>query len=77
MRTGEQYFILYKLDFPVRSPLPTIKSITVNSQVICRGNKPSKCTDMIMFTPHQHITLRGLQGEHANGKALGKITQTP
>ncbi|KDR22461.1 serine protease gd-like isoform X2 [Zootermopsis nevadensis] len=41
MRTGEQYFILYKLDFPVSSPLPTIKSITVNNQVICRANKPS------------------------------------
>ncbi|XP_023713323.1 serine protease gd isoform X2 [Cryptotermes secundus] len=41
MRTGEQYFILYRLNFPVKSPLPTIKSITVNNQVICRGNKPS------------------------------------
>jgi hypothetical protein len=77
MRTGEQYFILYKLDFPVRSPLPTVKSIIVNNQVICKGNKPSKCTEMVMFTPHQYVTLRGLlrgsQGEHANGKTLGKI----
>lgn len=47
MRTGEQYFILYSLNFPVKSPLPTIKSITVNNQVICRGNKPSKCTEFV------------------------------
>ena len=47
MRTGEQYFIQYRLDFPMQSPLPTVKSITVNNQQICRGSKPSKCTDII------------------------------
>jgi len=47
MRTGEQYFIQYRLDFPLQSPLPTIKSITVNNQQICQGSEPSKCTDII------------------------------
>ena len=47
MRTGEQYFIQYRLDFPMQSPLPTVKSITVNRKQICRGSKPSKCTDII------------------------------
>jgi hypothetical protein len=47
MRTGERYFIEYRLDFPVQSPLPTVKSIIVNNQQICRGSKPSKCTDII------------------------------
>ena len=32
--------VLYRLDFPVSSPLPTIKSITVNQIVICRGTRP-------------------------------------
>jgi hypothetical protein len=47
MRTGEQYSILYRLNFPVRSPVPTVKSIIVNNQLICRGNKPSKCTEVV------------------------------
>lgn len=47
MRTGEQYFVEYRLDFPTQSPLPTVKSITVNNQQICRGTKPGKCTDII------------------------------
>uniref|UniRef100_A0A1V1FKK2 Putative serine protease 30 n=1 Tax=Reticulitermes speratus TaxID=60591 RepID=A0A1V1FKK2_9NEOP len=41
MRTGEQYFVQYRLDFPVRFPLPTVKSIVVNNQQICRGGKPN------------------------------------
>jgi hypothetical protein len=47
MRTGEQFNIQYRLDFPVQSPLPTVKSITANNQQICQGSKPSKCTDII------------------------------
>jgi hypothetical protein len=47
MRTGEQYSVRYRVDFPVQSPLPTVKSITVNNQLICRGSKPSKCTNII------------------------------
>jgi hypothetical protein len=35
MWTGEENFIQYSLDFPVQSPLPTVKSITVNNQQIC------------------------------------------
>jgi hypothetical protein len=34
--------VLYRLDFPVSSPLPTIKSITVNQIIICRGTELSK-----------------------------------
>jgi hypothetical protein len=41
MLTGEQYFVQYRLDFPVRFPLPAVKSIVVNNQQICRGGKPS------------------------------------
>ncbi|XP_069683971.1 serine protease gd-like [Periplaneta americana] len=40
MRTGEKYSVLYRLNFPVSSPLPTIKSITVNNEVICQGSRP-------------------------------------
>lgn len=49
MRTGLKYYIQYKLEFPtytpdssLKPPWPTIKSITVNNEVICRGDKPSK-----------------------------------
>ncbi|XP_069683973.1 serine protease gd-like isoform X2 [Periplaneta americana] len=41
MRHGNGFFVLYKLRFPMPSALPTIKSVIVNSEVICRGNKPS------------------------------------
>jgi hypothetical protein len=52
MRTGEQYSIQYRLDFPVRSPVPTVKSIIVNNQQICRGSKPSKCTGIVhVYSP--------------------------
>jgi hypothetical protein len=73
MRTGEQYFILYRLNFPVRSPLPTIKSITVNNQVICRGNKPSKCTEIfhIHYTTISMLLIHG--GTIANGETLCDI----
>jgi hypothetical protein len=46
MRTGENFFIQYKLDFPVYKaygvtpPLPTVKNVTVNNRVLCSGNKP-------------------------------------
>jgi hypothetical protein len=49
IRTGERYYIQYKLDFPLYKtdssltpPLPVVKSITVNNEVICSGSKPSK-----------------------------------
>jgi hypothetical protein len=49
IRTGERYYIQYKLDFPlyrpdssVTPPLPLLKSIIVNNEVICSGSKPSK-----------------------------------
>jgi hypothetical protein len=49
IRTGLKYYIQYKLEFPTyksdssqKPPLPTIKSITVNNEMICRGDKPSK-----------------------------------
>jgi hypothetical protein len=42
LASGSMDPILYRLDFPVSSPLPTVKSITVNQVVICRGTKLSK-----------------------------------
>jgi hypothetical protein len=42
LAAGSRDPVLYRLDFPVSSPLPTIKSITVNQIVICRGTKLSK-----------------------------------
>jgi hypothetical protein len=42
LAAGSMDPVLYRLDFPVSSPLPKIKSITVNKNVICRGKKPSK-----------------------------------
>jgi hypothetical protein len=38
---GSKDPVLYRLDFPVISPMPTIKSITVNQNVICTGTRPS------------------------------------
>ena len=38
---GSRDPVLYRLDFPVSSQLPTIKSITVNQNVICRVTRPS------------------------------------
>jgi hypothetical protein len=42
LAAGSMDPVLYRLDFPVSSPLPTIKSITVNGDVICTGTRPSK-----------------------------------
>ena len=42
LAAGSRDPVVYRLDFPVTSPLPTIKSITVNQNVICSGTKPSK-----------------------------------
>jgi hypothetical protein len=42
LAAGSRDPVFYRLDFPVSSPLPTIKSITVNQNVICTGPKPSK-----------------------------------
>jgi hypothetical protein len=42
LAAGSRDPVLYRLDFPVSSPLPTIKSITVNKNVICSGTRPSK-----------------------------------
>ncbi|PSN37055.1 hypothetical protein C0J52_20888 [Blattella germanica] len=40
MRTGEQYSIPYRLTFPRQFPLPTLKVITANDEVLCRGSRP-------------------------------------
>ena len=42
LAAGSRDPVVYRLDFPVTSPLPTIKSITVNQNVICSGPRPSK-----------------------------------
>jgi hypothetical protein len=53
MRTGEKYFIQYKLEFPVfktfavTPPLPTVKSITVNDRVLCNGEKPGEYAELM------------------------------
>lgn len=54
IRTGERYYIQYKLDFPLyqpdssmTSPLPAVKSIIVNNEVLCSGNKPSMYRKLI------------------------------
>jgi hypothetical protein len=54
IRTGERYYVQYRLDFPVRFPLPTVKSIVVNNQLICSGSKPSKCA--YMYYSFSHVT---------------------
>jgi hypothetical protein len=67
MLTGEQYSVQYKVDFPVQTPLPTIKSITVNNKQICSGGRPGKCTDIICVQSlptcysqkEQHRNLKG------------------
>ena len=46
--------VLYRLDFPVSSPLPTIKSITVNQNVICRGTSPSSKHQAIPKILHKY-----------------------
>ena len=46
IRTGEKYFVQYKLEFPVfktyagTPPLPTLKSVIVNDRVLCSGETP-------------------------------------
>jgi hypothetical protein len=42
LAAGSMDSVLYRLDFPVSSPLPTIKSITVNGNVICKDTRQSK-----------------------------------
>ncbi|XP_023717855.1 serine protease gd isoform X2 [Cryptotermes secundus] len=59
IRTGLKYYIQYKLEFPtyksdssLKPPLPTIKSITVNNEVICRGDKPD--FSLLITLSYQH-----------------------
>jgi hypothetical protein len=46
IRTGEKFFILYKLELPVfktyavTPPLPTLKNVIVNDKVLCSGEIP-------------------------------------
>jgi hypothetical protein len=53
MRTGEKYFIQYKLEFPVfktyavAPPLPTVKNVVVNDRVLCRGETPSEYAQLM------------------------------
>jgi hypothetical protein len=55
MAAGARGPVLYQLDFPLQSPLPTIKSITVNQEVICRGQRPSKY--LFVANPLLNITV--------------------
>jgi len=54
LAAGSRDPVLYRLDFPVSSPLPTIKSITVNQNVICRGSRPSSKHQSIPKMLHLH-----------------------
>lgn len=53
IRTGEKYFIQYKLDFPVfkayasTTPLPTVKKITVNDRELCSGETPREYAELM------------------------------
>jgi hypothetical protein len=53
MRTGENCFIQYKLEFPafkanaVKPPLPTVKNITVNGRVLCSGETPREYAELM------------------------------
>jgi hypothetical protein len=48
MRTGQKYFIQYKLELPVfktyvvTPPLPTVKKVIVNDRVLCSGGAPGE-----------------------------------
>ena len=48
MRTGQKYFIQYKLELPVfktyavTPPLPTVKNVIVNDRVLCSGETPGE-----------------------------------
>ena len=63
IRRAEQFFIQYKLEFPVYKtytvtpPLPTVKNVIVNNRVLCSGGKPSKyadltCADILPYVKH-------------------------
>jgi len=53
IRTGEKYFIQYKLELPVfktygvTSPLPTIKNVIVNDRVLCSGEIPREYAELM------------------------------
>jgi len=53
IKTGEKYFIQYKLEFPVfkaysgTPPLPTVKSVIVNDRVLCSGETPSEYAELM------------------------------
>ncbi|XP_021913642.1 serine proteinase stubble-like isoform X3 [Zootermopsis nevadensis] len=65
IRRGERYYIQYKLDFPLyqpdssmTSPLPAVKSIIVNNEVLCSGNKPSFSAVRILLYQHSIFSER-------------------
>jgi hypothetical protein len=53
IRTGEKYFIQYKLELPVfktyagTPPLPTVKNIIVNDRVLCIGETPREYAELM------------------------------
>jgi enamine deaminase RidA (YjgF/YER057c/UK114 family) len=53
IRTGQKYFIQYKLELPDfrtyagTPPLPTVKSVIVNDRVLCSGETPREYTKLI------------------------------
>jgi enamine deaminase RidA (YjgF/YER057c/UK114 family) len=53
IRTGEKYFIQYKLELPVLKayagtpPLPTVKNVIVNERVFCSGETPREYAELM------------------------------
>jgi hypothetical protein len=53
IRTGQMYFIQYKLELPVfrtytgTPPLPTVKNVIVNGRVLCSGEIPREYWKLI------------------------------
>jgi hypothetical protein len=62
MRTGENFFIQYKLQFPAYKtysstpPLPTVKSIIVNDVVLCSGDAPREYAEF-MYAVYVYVSI--------------------
>lgn len=73
IRTGENFFIQYKLEFPVYKshtvapPLPTVKNVIVNDRVLCSGDIPREYAELYVWkiVPfviyiHKHLCIHNV-----------------
>jgi hypothetical protein len=67
LEAGSVDSVLYRIDFPVSSSPPTIKSITVNQNVICRGTRP----------PSKHQAIPTMLNTYSAGLSVGLIESGP